>query len=77
MSFHMPHLSYGNYIVRVNGVMTTWPLASFRGSTALDLQCRVCGKNILYITNENKYWRYFLRTLMILSLLVSRIYRAF
>lgn len=33
MSFHMAHLSYGNYIVRVNTrVTTTWPLAFFGGS---------------------------------------------
>lgn len=38
MSFHMAHLSYGNYIVRVNRVMTTCPLAFFGGSTAFGFE---------------------------------------
>lgn len=58
--------------------MTTWPLAFFKGSTALDFENRAQEglKKKLNSANE-EYTQTEKRRLMILSLLVSQIYGAF
>lgn len=66
MSFHMAHLSYGNYIVSEWSDDNMAPCFFFRGLTDLDLECRVWPrlKNILYMANEEyahkkKHWNYY------------------
>lgn len=86
MSCHVAHLSYGNCRVRVNGVMTTWPpryfqrvnCFGFRAKTGvLTLSSVVKNANGGVCAEENGLnLIFFQRTLMILSLLVSKIYGA-
>lgn len=56
MAFHTAHLSYGNYIDRVNRVMTTWPLCFFfGGSAAFGFGAQCAGKTkdcSVFLANE-------------------------
>lgn len=72
----MAHLSYGNCRVRVNGVMTTWPPRYFQRVNCFGFRAKTGVLTLSSVVKNGLNLIFFQRTLMIVSLLGSKIYGA-